>query len=600
MRAKVSSARDALQAICDQGLALHRAGRLEEARALYKRVLQRNPRHFGALHAFGVLCCQVGETELGSAMLRRAVAADPNAAGALCALGASQETLGRLGEALASYDRALGLQPGLADAHYNRAGVLRRLARREEALDAYETAVTLAPGLAEAHYNRGLVLDELGRRAEACDAYARAIAVRPGFPEAHHNRGLSLQALARLDEALDSFDAAIACAPEHVEAHYGRGLSLQRLDRRQEALAAFDTTLALAPGFADAHYARGLTLHELRQPEAAIASYDRALALRPGDVLTLFNRSLSLLLAGRMEEGWRDYETRLDIPQMIAERPDNDAPIWRGEPLGERTIHLHGEQGLGDTLQFCRYASLIAAPAKVILEAPAPLARLLASLPGEARIIAQGEIPPASDLRCSLMSLPAAFSTTLDTIPARIPYLSADAARAALWRGRLDALPGLKVGLVWSGGQRPEQTDAAAIDRRRSVSLEAMAPLAEVEGVTFVSLQKGAPAAQAANPPPGMTLLDFTDELDDFADTAALAEALDLVISVDTSVAHLAGAMGKPVWLLNRFDNCWRWLIDRDDSPWYPTLRQFRQSTPGDWDGVMRSVRDALATRMAR
>jgi hypothetical protein len=232
---------------------------------------------------------------------------------------------------------------------------------------------------------------------------------------------------------------------------------------------------------------------------------------------------------------------------------------------------------------------------RLVFEVPASLKRVMASLalPAGARVIARGDPIPPFDLHCALLSLPAILGTTLDTIPTT-PYLTPDPPAAKHWRERLRGRPGLKVGLVWSGGQRPEQPGAAAIDRRRSVTLAAMAPLAEVPGITFISLQKGPPAAQAAAPPSGMTILDITAELDDFADTAALMDDLDLVISVDTSVAHLAGALGKPVWLLNRFDTCWRWLLDRDDSPWYPTLRQFRQPAPGDWASVMRAIRDAL------
>jgi hypothetical protein len=255
---------------------------------------------------------------------------------------------------------------------------------------------------------------------------------------------------------------------------------------------------------------------------------------------------------------------------------------------------LHAEQGLGDTLQFCRYAPLAAARARVVLEVQAPLARLLSSLPGVSQVIARGEALPAFDAQAPLLSLPRAFGTTIETVPARVPYLAADPDQAAAWGRRLAALPGLKVGLCWAGEPRAGFPELAAIDARRSISLAALAPLAKVAGVSFVSLQKGAPAAQAADPPPPMALFDYTAELADFADTAALVENLDLVISVDTSVAHLAGAMARPVWLLNRFDTCWRWLLDRQDSPWYPTLRLFRQTTPGDWTSVIADLRQAL------
>jgi len=549
-----------VQALVEQALVAHRSGRLDQASALYEAILGRDPGHVDALHLLGTLCVQAGQPEKGAALLRRAVAINPELPQLHGILGVALEALGQLDDALASYDQALALQPRLVDGHYNRASALRKLGRREEALKSYDTVAVLAPRLAEAFYNRGVVLDELGRPLEASASYERAITAKPGFADALFNRGLALQRLQRNREAIDSFDRAIAARP----------------------------------AFAEAHFAKAQALHQLQRPVEAIASYDLSLRHRPGDPLTLACRGLSLLLAGRLAEGWPDYEWRLRTPEMAGDLRGGDAPEWKGEPLAGRVLYVHSEQGLGDTLQFVRYAPLIGAGDRVILEVQPALERLCASLPAAPRIIARGETVPPFDLHCSLLSLPAIFSTTMETIPGDTPYLAADPEAAERWRERLAALPGFKVGLAWAGGQRPDQPHVVNIDRRRSVSLNSMAPLAEVAGVTYVSLQKGPPAAQAAAPPPGMALADFTAELNDFADTAALVAGLDLVISVDTSVAHLAGALAKPVWLLNRYDTCWRWLLDRDDSPWYPTLRQFRQSKPGDWAGVMAAVRDRL------
>jgi hypothetical protein len=298
-------------------------------------------------------------------------------------------------------------------------------------------------------------------------------------------------------------------------------------------------------------------------------------------------------LVGRFEEGWKEFEWRWKTKQTSGGLRDFSAPLWSGEPIGDRVILLHAEQGLGDTLQFCRYVPLIASGARVVLEVQAPLVRLLSRLPGIMEIVARGDNLPSFDLHCPLLSLPRALGTTLETIPAATPYLAADPARAANWRDRLTGLDGLRVGLVWAGGQRLAQQNIAA-GRRRSIALDTMAPLGGVSAVSFISLQKGEPAAQTTNPPRGMALHDFTADLHDFEDTAALVTNLDLVISVDTAVAHLAGALGKPVWLLNRFDTDWRWLLNRDDSPWYPTLRQFRQPSPGDWNTVIHDARVAL------
>jgi hypothetical protein len=326
----------------------------------------------------------------------------------------------------------------------------------------------------------------------------------------------------------------------------------------------------------------------------ADASFREALRLQPDQADAHANRGMALLLAGQFEEGWREFEWRWKTAFMATRARNFAAPLWNGEAIGDRVLLLHAEQGLGDTLQFCRYAPLITGGARVVLEVQASLVRLLSRLPGVAQIVARGESLPPFDLHCPLLSLPRAFGTTLETIPAATPYLAADPAEATLWRKRLASLPGLRVGLVWAGGPRTPVPKLIAIDMRRSLTLKTLAPLAEVSGVSFVSLQKSSPAAQAANPPPGMALADFSVELHDFAATAALIEALDLVISVDTSVVHLAGALGKPVWLLNRFDNCWRWMLKREDSPWYPTLRQFRQPSAGDWSSVISAVKDAL------
>jgi hypothetical protein len=297
---------------------------------------------------------------------------------------------------------------------------------------------------------------------------------------------------------------------------------------------------------------------------------------------------------GDFERGWRGFEWRWKS-RLGPEGRDLPGLPWLGDSsTSSKTILVHAEQGLGDSIQFCRYVPMLAAIATVVLDVPRPLLRLLAGLEGVTRIVTDDDPPPRFDAWIPMMSLPLAFRTTLETVPAAIPYLHADPERTAGWRRRLAALPGWKVGLVWAGSPFSQQPRAQAMDRRRSVTLRHYAPLASVPGLCLISLQKGDTAAQARTPPDGMVLHDWTKELDDYADTAALVEALDLIISVDTSVVHLAGALGKPVWVLNRYDQCWRWLRGRTDTPWYPTARLFRQQSPGDWSGVIREVVEAL------
>jgi hypothetical protein len=411
-----------------------------------------------------------------------------------------------------------------------------------------------------ARYNLGNALYDLGRPAEAEASYREARRLRPNFPEAHNNLGNALYDLGRPAEAEASCREALRLRPNFPEAHFNLGNALRDLGRPAEAEASYRVALRLRPNYPEAHTNLGMTL----------------------------------LLSERYEEGWKEFEWRSKTKTFSSSAREFSAPLWSGEAIGDRTILLHAEPGLDDALQFCRYAPLITCGARIILEVQAPLVRLLSRLPGVRQIVAWGDNLPPFDLHCPLTSLPHAFGTTLDTIPAATPYLSADPALAAIWQERLVRIDGLRIGLAWASGPQLNFPAAAAVARRKSMALKALAPLGEVSGVSFVSLQKDGPAAEAADPPRGLMLHDFTADLHDYEDTAALIVNLDLVISVDTAVAHLAGALGKPVWLLNRFDTDWRWLLNRDDSPWYPTLRQFRQPRPGDWNNAVSAARNAL------
>ena len=405
----------------------------------------------------------------------------------------------------------------------------------------------------------------------------------------------------RHGEAIDAFAALAAQHPTNPDIALRLGIALIQVQRLVDAVHAMEPAETTAPPDHAVHawLARALAaaLWQQRGP-AALDPLRARLAEAPDDPVRHTALAFALLSCGHLAEGWPHYAWRWRrmagahrVPADPLVRPD--PADWRG-----RRVLLFSEQGLGDSLQFLRYVPMVAALAgAVVVEVERPLVRLAATLAGGATVVAVGEAVPAHDIAVPLMHLPWAFATDLATIPAAIPYFTADPDAVAAWRGRLATLPGMKVGLVWAGDPRPDQPVASRIDRRRSFKLAALAPLAAVPGVTFVSLQKGSPAAQAAAPPPGMVLHDWTDELIDFADTAALMEALDLVISADTSPLHLAGALGRPVWMLDRYDSCLRWLRDRDDSPWYPSLRQFRQSAPGDWGGVIARVAAALSER---
>jgi hypothetical protein len=366
----------------------------------------------------------------------------------------------------------------------------------------------------------------------------------------------------------------------------------------EQAVTCFERTLRLDPRFPEAQSNLGTVFRDRGDLDRASAAYRQAIAFDSGYALAHSNLGVTLLLQGDFAEGWREFEWRQ--PRLgTRQTPRTDLPPrWTGEDPAGRTILLQAEQGLGDVLQFARYAGVIAEQGgRVILEAYPPLKRLLASVPGVARVVtADDALPPDIDWHLPLMSAPYVMGTRIETIPATIPYLIPDADLVTVWKKRLARLSGVKVGLVWAGDPRPHDPRAHAVDQRRSVALSKLTPLLAVPGIDFISLQKGAPAAQVTDIAPELRPLDLMDDVSDFADTASLVANLDLVISVDTSVVHLAGAMGKPVWILSRFDNCWRWLTEREDSPWYPTARLFRQTTSGDWNRVIARVTDALAS----
>jgi tetratricopeptide (TPR) repeat protein len=443
---------------------------------------------------------------------------------------------------------------------------LVRAGRFVEAETACRRELLRDPQNARALNNLANVLEELGRLDEAEAAYRRAIAARPDFAVAHYNLGLLMQGRRRLDEAERAYADAVALRPDLVQAHNNRGAALRDLRRLDEALAAFEAAVRLRPDYADAQ----------------------------------FNQAMCRLMMGDFARGWAQYEWRWRVAQAGPARRGFDRPAWIGgeRPAG-RTLLAHAEQGYGDTLQFCRFVPKLAAlGARVVLEVQPGLERLLSGLDGVDHVFARGEPPPMFDVHTPLMSLPLALGVGLDEVAAGGTYLSADPRAAEAWAQRLVGVAGMRVGLVWAGAARPDQPIAAAVDARRSVPLSALAPLAAIPGVRFVSLQTGAPTGQLRGQPwPGPAIIDPADALGDFADTAALVANLDLVISCDTAVAPLAGAMGKPVWILSRFDGCWRWLEGRDDSPWYPTARLFRQTAPGDWAGVVERVAAALRGR---
>jgi tetratricopeptide (TPR) repeat protein len=571
------------------GTACARQARYDQAIAHYRRALALDPTLAEACNNLGNIRRLQGDLAAASDCYRRCLAMRPDFLMAHDNLGITLLQAGRPEEAAASHRRALALDPASAVSHFNLGNVLLSQNDTDGAAACYQIALALAPGNASALLNLGNALRLKGDTAGALGCYTRAAALRPDDPVAHHNLGNMLLELDRVEESISCQRRALALRPDYVEAHLNLGNALHFQGRHAEALDCYQRAASHRPDGAEAHVNIGNALQGMGRFADALESYRHAGAIRPDDPGAHVNAAFMLLLRGDLCAGWREYEWRLRLPH--AATSGLRMPPWRGEALAGRSILLLCEQGLGDSLQFIRYARLVKArgAAEVALACPPPLARLFATLAGLDRICTDWSDLPACDVHAPLLSLPHLFATTLQTIPGPVPYLAPQPEAASRWAARLAGLPGRKVGLVWAGNPRLDQGNAHRIDRRRSMRLADFATLADVLGVTFVSLQKGAPADQ-----PGLNLVDWMAEVEDFADTAALVANLDLVIGVDTSVVHLAGAMGKPVWVLSRFDGCWRWLLDRDDSPWYPTLRLFRQQSFGDWAPVVASVRAAL------
>jgi tetratricopeptide (TPR) repeat protein len=500
----------------------------------------------------------------------------------LLGLGRDLQAKGRLEEAIAAYRRAAALAPAAPEAHNNLGNALLEAGRPEEAAPCYRQALALRPDFAPALINLGNALGELEQLDEALAICRRAVQAAPLVPDAHNNLGAVLRDRQDFAAAAACFRAAIALAPADPAAYINLADALTEQGQLEDAEAACRHALRLAPDLAEAHTNLGVALRRQGRLADATASYRRALELSPGLGQDHFNLAVALLAQGDMASGWAEYEWRWRTRQMRADWRQFNQPQWRGEPAEGKILLLHAEQGFGDTLQFCRYARLAAARGlRVVLEVQPPLRRLMQSLAGVEHICSRGEPLPDFDLHAPLLSLPGALGTTVETIPAEVPYLHAAPEAAAAWRARLGALgEDPFVGLVWAGNARLHSPAQAAVDRRRSIPPALLAPLAAVPGINFISLQKDGPA-------PGFPLFDPMQEMQDFADTAALVANLDLVISVDTAVAHLAGALGKPVWLLNRLDACWRWLAGRRDSPWYPAMRLYNQPRPGDWPAVI-------------
>ncbi len=513
-------------------------------------------------------------------------------AAALRALALGHFNGHRHAEAARAYERSLELEPGHFDALLMLGTIAAHQAAPVRAAQYFQAAIAVNPDSAVAHMNLGLVRSTLGELALALDSFDTAVVLDPSLAEAHCNRGVALERLERPTQALAAYERAIELDPRHVRAHNNRASVLLALGRPEAAIAGYDAAIVLAPGLSRSHSKRGVALMELKQPAAALDSFARAIALDRANAEAYWNAALCNLLIARYDEGWRLYEWRKRLPEPIAIRP-LAAPLWTGkQAIAGRSIYVYAEQGLGDTLQFCRYAlALQAAGARVVLGVQRALRRLIARLDERVSVIDVEAPVPVTDFHSPLLSLPLAFRTRASAEPAAVPYLAAGAEEIVRWRERIGT-HGLRVGIAWAG-------NATHLDLGRFYPLGALAPLAAIPGVRLISLQKGRGTEQLQPLPDGLRVEtlgeDFDAGPDAFIDSAAVLGCLDVLVTPDTALAHLAGALGRPAWVLLKEVPDWRWGLDADSTAWYPTLRLFRQPRRGDWDSAIRAVATALA-----
>jgi Flp pilus assembly protein TadD len=561
---------------------------------LLRDLLAFKPDHVAALTRLGQILCRTNRFDEAALAIGQALQHDPECADAHSAMGEILLRQNKTQDAVVSFNKALQINPQHGGAALNLGRMLLDHNQNPQAAQALLIAVRALPTDAPAHLAFAMALTRLGKQADAMRAFAVAAKGEPPVGDILNNQGVAMDGTGRKAEAITLLRAAVLLTPESWTAWDNLGNALLARGNARMAESCHRQALAIKPGNPSSLSNLANALHRQGRMEESVAYYREAIAAEPNSSKFHTNLALTLLLMGRFEEGWREYEWRWQLAEMTGARRNFSQPQWRGEDAVGKTILIHAEQGFGDTLQFVRYAPMVAEKGlTVVLEVQRPLVRLMRSLPGIAQVLAKGDPLPDFDLHCPMMSLPLAFDTRLGTVPSTPAYLSADPDDTQAWADRMAAEAGdaFKVGLVWAGNPRRHSPDLAAIDRKRSMAPDLLAPLAAIEGVRCYSLQKDGPSA-----PPTMPLIDHMGEMDDFAATAALVANLDLVITVDTAVAHLAAGLGRPVWILDRFDSCWRWLRERADSPWYPSVRLLRQTKPGDWSDVVdAAVRDLQA-----
>lgn len=535
-------------------VAHHRAQRLTEAEQIYRQIVAARPDHADALRLLGAIAVQTGHLDAGIELMRRAISINPRAAAYHVDLGSALQRKGDIDAAFA----------------------------------CFEEAIRISPNEPAAHNNLGVIFDMRDQIDRAVSSFRHAIRLKPDYAEAHNNLGHALCKKREWDEAIAACRDALRINREYADAHLNLGNALRGKGELDEAIASYRRAILLRPDAAEVHSNLGNALKENGELDESIAAHRKAVAMKPDLTMAHCNLGYALLLSGDFRHGWLENEWRLK--KSTWQTKYFPGPRWNGEDLDGKTIVLWGEQGFGDVIQFVRFAPMVAhRGARVVIWCQAELTRLLRSNCELGEIVPSDADVPGHDFHCPLMSLPAVFNTVLETIPAPASYLQSDPALVETWKTRLrDSDRKLKVGLAWAGNPRFQE------DRIRSLKLERLAPLQAARNARFFSLQKGEAAMQAKNPPARLEIIDLSSEISDLADTAAVMSQMDLIVTTDTCVAHLAGALARPVWVMLSFSPDFRWLLVRGDSPWYPTMRLFRQKSRADWDSVIHRVAQAL------
>ncbi len=601
-------------------LKYHKSGQYEGALKLYQDILAVEPNNIDVLYLIGVLNYERNNYDDAMIYTLKVIKLNPSSPDAYCSLanilkakgeldaaieyykkslifdndnstthynlGVAYQDIGNLDSALLCYKKAIDIKRDFAEAYNNLGNVHRDKDQLSEAIFCYRKAIEFKSGFAEAFNNLGAALKNQGHMEEARICYEKALQLNPDYAAAYNNLGNILRELNQYNDALICYQKALHIDPDIAEAYYSIGIIAYRSDRIDESIAYTRKALEIDPMHIDSYSNLGVALQDILKSEEAMSSYRKAISIDPNFAEAHWNLSLSLLLLGKWREGFREYEWRRYVEGILIPRNITE-PVWDGTELGGKTIMILTEQGYGDAIQFIRYMPLIVTKGGiVIIECQRELAELFENVPGVSKVVRRGDTLPPFDVHSQLLSMPYLFGTEISSIPSQIPYIKADTRLVSYWHERMrDDKAKMKIGLTWAGVN----------PKKKNFPLNLLAPIMKANDVTFYSLQKGEPAQECMNARERFRIIDWTCDIDNFAHTAALIENMDLTITADTAVAHLAGAMGKPVWTLLPYAADWRWLLGREDSPWYPTMRLFRQPALGDWESVIARVAESLA-----